>query len=275
MKGELVGLIPAAGVARRVSPLPGSKELFPIGFQKIEVDGHIRLHPKVVSQYLLDNMIQAGARKVWIVLGRGKWDIMHYYGDGSDFGGQIAYLLMDRPWGMPYTLDQAWHWLNQDTVLFGMPDTIFTPPDAFGRMLARHVETGADVTLGVFPTQQPQRFCPVVVDEQSRVLSMTDKPSHTDVMNTWGCACWSPRFTEFMHDFLSSIAHPSTGQGSIPSEEPGAQAARAAEVVLAYVFQAAIAGGLEMQSVFFREGEYIDVGTPDDLVIAVQRFSSR
>ena len=269
MKNELVGLVPAAGVARRVSPLPGSKELFPIGFQEIEVDGHVQLHPKVVSQYLLDNMFRAGARKVWIVLGRGKWDIMHYYGDGSDFGGQIAYLLMDKPWGMPYTLDQAWPWLNQDTVLFGMPDTIFTPPDAFKRMLARHVETGADVTLGVFPTQQPQRFCPVELDDQGRVLSMTDKPSHTEVMNTWGCACWSPRFTGFMHNFLSSIAHPLT------EWSPGAQAERDKEVVLASVFKAAIANGLEMQSVFFQEGEYIDVGTPDDLVIAVQRFSGR
>ena len=257
MLGELVGLIPAAGVAGRVSPLPGSKELFPVGFQEIEVDGHVQLRPKVMSQYLLDNMFRAGAQKIWIVLGKGKWDIMHYYGDGSEFGGYIAYLLIDKLWGMPYTLDQARPWLDRDTVLFGMPDTIFTPSDALAQMVARQAEVKADVTLGIFPTDQPQRLCPVVMDEQGRVLSMTDKPVHTDVMNTWGCACWSPSFTEFMQGFLSTIAPPSQ------------------EVVLASVFRAAIEEGLAVHGVFFEEGEYIDVGTPDDLVIAVRRFSER
>lgn len=257
MEQELVGLIPAAGLAKRVSPLPGSKELFPIGFQEIEADGHVQLRPKVVSQYLLDNMFRAGAQKVWIVLGRGKWDIMHYYGDGADFGGRIAYLLMDRLWGMPYTLDQAYPWLNRDTVLFGMPDTIFLPADAFAQMVARHREAGADVTLGVFPTDRPEKLCPVLMNESGRVLDMTDKPPHSDIRNTWGCACWSPRFTEFMHCFLVSLAPP------------------AKEVVLADVLRAAIRKGLLVQGVYFQDGEYIDVGTPEDLVVAVRRFSGR
>ncbi|RME45922.1 MAG: dTDP-glucose pyrophosphorylase [Chloroflexi bacterium] len=257
MSVELVGLIPAAGQAKRVSPLPGSKELFPVGFREVEIDGHVQLRPKVVSQYLLDNMFRAGVRKVWIVLGRGKWDIMHYYGDGSQFGGHIAYLLMDRLWGMPYTLDQAYPWLNQATVLFGMPDTVFTPSNAFVRMLARHQETHADVTLGIFPTDRPEKLCPVKLDETGKVLGMTDKPTHSEIKNTWGCACWSPRFTGFMHDFLTALAPPSK------------------EVVLADVFRAAIQEGLAVQGVYFEDGEYIDVGTPDDLVLAVRRFSGR
>jgi glucose-1-phosphate thymidylyltransferase len=255
MAEELIGLIPAAGAADRLSPLPGSKELFPIGFREIEVDGRAQRRPKVVSHYLLDNMWRAGARKAWIVLGKGKWDIMRYYGDGTGFGGHIAYLLMDKMWGMPYTLDQAWPWLNGNTVLFGMPDTIFTPGDAFARMLARHKETKSDVTLGVFPTSQPQRLCPVKMDEQGRVLAMTDKPAQTDIMNAWGCACWSPTFSQFMHSWLTSMA---------PSSR---------EVVLASVFLAAIKKGLPMHGVFFGDGEYIDIGTPDDLVIAVRRFT--
>jgi len=192
-----------------------------------------------------------------MVLGRGKWDIMHYYGDGSEFGGHIAYLLMDRLWGMPYTLDQAYPWLNRDTVLFGMPDTIFLPSDAFVQMLACHRETNADVTLGIFPTDRPEKLCPVELDKSGKVLDMTDKPPHSEIRNTWGCACWSPRFTEFMHNFLASLAPPS------------------GEVVLADVFRAAIQEGLAMYGVYFKNGEYIDVGTPDDLVVAVRRFSGR
>lgn len=255
ISNEIIGLIPAAGRAERISPLPGSKELFPIGFREIEVDGTIQIRPKVVSQYLIDNMFNAGVSKIWLVLGRGKWDIMHYYGDGSEFGGCVAYLLMEKLWGMPYTLDQAYPWLNRDTVLFGMPDTIFTPQDAFAQMLARHQDVRADVTLGIFPTDYPEKLCPVRLDGDGRVLDMTDKPPHPDIKNTWGCACWSPRFTEFMHNFLTSIAPPSN------------------EVVLADVFKAAIREDLVVQGVFFENEEYIDVGTPDDLAVAVRHFS--
>lgn len=257
MANELVGLIPAAGVAKRVSPLPGSKELFPIGFREIDVDGQVQIRPKVVSQYLLDNMFRAGVDKVWIVLGQHKSDIMHYYGDGTDFGGHIAYLLMNKPWGMPFTLDQAWPWLNSATVLFGMPDTIFTPDNAFTRLLARHRATGEDVTLGIFPTSQPHRLCPVRLDTAGTVVDMIDKPSYSDICNTWGCACWSPGFTEFMHDYL------------------GSRSLHEREVVLADVFRAAIQGGIAVGGLYFAEGEYIDVGTPEDLVAAVHRFSTR
>jgi glucose-1-phosphate thymidylyltransferase len=253
----LVGLIPAAGLAKRVSPLPGSKELFPVGFHEVESDGHVRLCPTVVSQYLLDNMRRAGAMQVWMVLGKGKWDIVQYFGDGSEFGVRIAYLVMDRLWGMPYTLDQAWPWIADRTVLFGMPDTIFTPPDAFARLVSRHRDLQADVTLGVFPTDQPQRLSPVQMEADGRVLAITDKPAHTSTMNTWGCACWSPRFSRLMHDYLGSIAPPQR------------------EVVLADVFQHAMAKGLRVYGLFFADGEYIDIGTPDDLVVAVRRFSQR
>ncbi|MHB0875605.1 MAG: sugar phosphate nucleotidyltransferase [Anaerolineae bacterium] len=252
---DIVGLIPAAGIARRISPLPGSKELFPVGFHETTVDGCLQLRPKVVSQYLVESMARAGAHRIWMVLGKGKWDIMQYYGDGTGFGAHVAYLVTDRLWGMPYALDEAWPWLDAATVLFGMPDTIFAPRDAFTQMYASHVQSGADVTLGVFPTDQPQRLCPVQMDSKHTVTGMTDKPAHTEQMNTWGCACWSPRFSDFMHEYLLA-------------QTPGA-----AEVVLASVFRAAIEKGLLVRGVEFAGGEYIDVGSPGDLVLAVRRFS--
>lgn len=46
------------------------------------------------------------------------------------------------------------------------------------------------------------------------------------------------------------------------------------ETVLASVFRAAITAGLVIDGLFFDEGEYIDIGTPEDLVVAVRRFSN-
>ena len=255
MENSLVGLIPAAGGGTRISPLPGSKELFPIGFRELQVDNDIQLRPKVVGQYLIDNMCKAGAEKIYTILGRGKTAIMDYFGSAKRFGCDIAYLLDDKVRGLPDTLDVAWPWIQQHTILFGMPDTIFTPTDAFSRMLAQHRYNRADLTLGVFPTGKPEKLCPVQLDDSNRVLTMQDKPSNSNIMNTWGCCIWESIFSEFMHDFLKALP---PGNG---------------EIYMADVFMSAIKEGLSVFGHFFSEGEYIDIGTPDDLVMAVKRFS--
>jgi len=257
MSQNIVGLIPAAGQAKRISPLPGSKELFPIGFKEVHIDGHIQVQPKVISQYLIDSMFTAGASKIWMVLGRGKWDIMQYYGDGQKFGGPIAYLLMERLWGMPYTLDLVYPWLDNEIVIFGMPDTIFTPKDVFEKLLNRFRAMQVDVVLGIFPTNAPEKLCPVKMDDTGRVIDMSDKPSEPLIHNSWGCACWSKNFSEFMHKHLN--AHTPTQQ----------------EITLAQVFRAAIKNGIVIHGLLFSEGEYIDIGTSDDLAFAVRLFSGR
>ena len=43
---SLVGLIPAAGKGTRLHPLPFSKELYPIGYLEVIVDGEKKLRPK-------------------------------------------------------------------------------------------------------------------------------------------------------------------------------------------------------------------------------------
>ena len=255
MQNSLVGLIPAAGEGTRISPLPGSKELFPIGFRETHVGDEIQLRPKVISQYLVDNMHEAGVQKIYTVLARGKTDIMDYFGSSKEYGCNIAYLLDNNVRGMPYTLDVAWPWVQEHTVLFGMPDTIFTPADTFSQLLAKHRDKNADLTLGIFPTQCPEKLCPVRLDASDRILTMTDKPPHSDIMNTWGCAVWGAGFSEFMHRYL---------EASVPND---------GETCLADVFLTAIDEGLSVFGHFFSDGEYIDIGTPIDLVVAVRRFS--
>ena len=57
---KLIGLVPAAGRATRIQPLPCSKELLPVGFQATgRLDDDQALRPKVVSHYLLESMFRA------------------------------------------------------------------------------------------------------------------------------------------------------------------------------------------------------------------------
>ena len=121
---EIVGLIPAGGKGKRIAPLPCSKELYPVGFHNAHEE--LGLRPKVVSHYLLEKMRLAAVTNAYVILRKGKWDIPGYFSDGKMLEMNLAYLMMDLPFGVPYTLDQAYPFVKDSTVVFGFPD-IFIP----------------------------------------------------------------------------------------------------------------------------------------------------
>jgi glucose-1-phosphate thymidylyltransferase len=152
---EVVGLIPAGGLATRIAPLPCSKEVYPIGLRQVE--GEDGKRPKVVCHYLLEKMRAAGITKAYIVLKEGKWDIPAYFRDGAMADINLAYLLLGLPFGAPYTLDQAYPFVQHSTVAFGFPDIVFQPDDAFAQLLIRQTHSKASAILGLFPAEHPQR----------------------------------------------------------------------------------------------------------------------
>jgi len=164
VRREIIGLIPAAGQATRISPLPLSKELYPIGFQPIGPNDSLR--PKVVCQYLLEKMKLADISNAYLILRSGKWDIPAYFGDGAMLGMNLGYLLMGLPHGVPYSLNQAYPFIQGKMIAMGFPDILFQPKDAFVKLLQRQAQSNAEVVLGLFPTQQPERVG--VVDFDSR-----------------------------------------------------------------------------------------------------------
>lgn len=258
---EVVGLIPAGGEATRLAPLPLSKELFPIGFRRVNDQWGIR--PKPVCLYLLESLRLAGIENAFVVLRRGKWDLPAYLGDGRAFGLNLAYLMLGLPYGVPYTLDQAYPFVRHSLVAVGFPDVIFQPADAFVKLLDRQAATGAEVVLGLFPTDQPQKADMVEVGDDGRVYRIEIKPEQTHLRYTWMIAVWTPTFTQFMHEYLKTSQAAASETGAPP---PGA-AER--ELYLGDIVQQAIAENLLVESVCFHHGACLDIGTPDDLVRAV------
>ncbi len=252
---SIVGLIPAAGKGTRLAPLPFSKELFPLGYQRFLVNGDMQWRPKVVSQYLIDNMILAGIRRFFIILGSGKEAIMEYFGNGRRLGVDITYLFQEELYGMPFALDLARPWLHEEIVAFGMPDTVIQPLDAYRRLLCAHVGSHADLTLGAFPTWTPWKFGMIELVCEERVIRNVDKPQQTTLKYMWGLACWSKSFTELMSSFL---------QTNIPGSH---------EIVLAQIFQYAVEVGLDVRALRFDDGQYLDIGTVDELRLAIERYS--
>ncbi|MBW4633049.1 MAG: dTDP-glucose pyrophosphorylase [Iphinoe sp. HA4291-MV1] len=257
-KRQIIGLLPAGGQATRISPLPLSKELYPLGFQ--DFGDKCNWRPKVVSHYLLEKMQLAGINEAYFILRSGKWDIPAYFGDGTMLSMSLGYLIMGLPYGVPFTLDQAFPFVQDAVVALGFPDILFQPEDAYVRILTRLDVSNADVVLGLFPTDKPQKAGMVDFDDEGRVRLIIEKPRHSDLRYMWGIAVWTPAFTQFLHEYLTTVK-----ANSNLSQLP--------EIPIGDVIQAAINKGFHVEAETFSDGTYLDVGTPDDLVRAVRYFA--
>jgi glucose-1-phosphate thymidylyltransferase len=256
---EMIGLIPAGGHGSRIAPLSCSKEVFPIGFQQMDEGGAQR--PKVACHYLIESMRFAGVTKIFMVLRPGKWDIPRYLGDGSMLNVHLAYLITKLPFGPPYTLDQAYPFVRDSLIAFGFPDIIFEPQNAFEILAERQRTTGADLVLGLFPTERPEITDMVDIDDKGWVRSFLVKPPQTELRHTWITAIWTPLFTEFMHEYLR--------QRDVTGASGGVEA------TVGDVIRACLDEGLRALAVSFANCSYLDIGTPDDLAKAVRTYAAR
>ena len=263
----VVALVPAAGSAKRIAPLPCSKELFPIGFQRGDTTAEPQA--KVVSQYLLEKFRIAGITRAFLILRDGKWDIPAYYGDGAMVGLNLAYVVVGETRGPPDTLDGAYPFVRERTVAFGFPDMLFGPDDVFARLLRRMQETSADVVLGLYPAPNCRLMDMVNVTDDGVVRSIVLKPERTDLRYAWICAVWAPAFTEYMHDFVANERKAADQQTAYADVDPQG------DLPLGMVVKAALHSGLRVWGITFPEESYIDIGTPADLVRAAAAYRLR
>lgn len=264
---EVVALLPAAGQSRRLTPLPCSKELFPIGFATIS--GLKGARPKVASHYLLEQLREAGVSKGYIVIRNGKWDIPNYWGDGSRLGMDLAYLVIEGSNGPPDTIDRAHSFVRDKVIAFGFPDILFRPTDVFPRLLTRLDERGADLVLALFPAHDHKAMDMVDINADDRVRAIHLKPKKTRLRYAWLCAVWTPIFTEFLHQFLIRVRREQTA-GLIGNRKIDPQG----DIPVGAVLAAAVRAKLNVEGVKFPAGRYIDIGTPQGLSV-VQGFVSR
>jgi len=244
---EVVGLIPAAGEAKRIAPLPCSKEIFPLGLRTRE--NHEEFAPTTACDYLLDKMHRAGIRKAYIVLRKGKWDIPAYLCQNPLGKVELAYLALSVSAGVPYTIDHAYPFLKNSVVAFGFPDIVFHEYSAFDRLLHCQQETGCHVVLGLFPADNPVKVDMVELAESGAVRDIIVKPHKTSLTYTWGIAVWSSAFTQFMHDVVCDKETRN----------------RDRELFVGDILREAIRDGLRVEGVRISDEPFVDIGTPADL----------
>ena len=232
----IVGIVPAAGRARRLPGCACSKEMLPIA---VDPRG---TRAKVISEFVVEGLIDAGVDRIHFVIAPDKHDIRTHYGDGERFGVPFGYLYQHTPTGMPDAIDLAYRQLRNATVLMGMPDTVMRPVDGLKRLKEHYQRMPADVAIAVAPATEPERLGPVLFDRAGWATSIVDKPVVAPSNLVWTLACWGPVFTEFLHQYLTA-------------------APRHGEIPLGLIFQAAIDCGLRVSVLPFVHGEYVDAGT--------------
>ena len=224
------GIIPAAGLGSRIQPLAFSKELLPVG-------GHPEYsyeRPKAVSEYLLQRMVEAGARNICFVIAPGKADILNYFG-GSAYGARIFYAVQQQPQGLCNAIFQAIEMIPPDEqVCIGLPDTIWFPEDGL-TMLPDNV-----LSFLLFPVDRPEHFDAVLTDSSDRVTKICVKEKGVETNWIWGAVKMNGRILRQLHQLWRT---------------PGRNDEYLGTLVNAYLAEGNTAYGLKV-------GEsYVDVGT--------------
>ena len=166
---RIVGVVPAAGHATRLQPRTGSKEV-------------ARVNGRPVMDYLHDRMQLAGYTTLRVVTRPEKVDVIQH---ARDLGAEIV---LGRPVTLADSLCLGIEGLPASTVvLFGFPDSVWTPANGFVRLREALGSTGAAVVLGLFDTRHPER-CEIVSSRpDGTVTGIAFKPANPTSNVMWGC----------------------------------------------------------------------------------------
>jgi glucose-1-phosphate thymidylyltransferase len=244
---EFVGILPAAGIASRLSPSRYVKELLPVTYLVDEDNRTSAPVPVIVLS--LRALRAADVTRCVVTISERKPELLRYLGDGSDFGLSLAYVQQPSPTGLTSAIKLGFDWTRDCYSCLLLPDTVIYPRTAM-RSVRKLVEReSCDLALGVFPTDVPEQLGPVRFDSDGRVRQVLDKPAATDLRNTWAMAIWSPRFASLLDQVVSS-----GGEGKALGE----------------VFNLAVLEGMDVRAVWFPDGAFVDIGTVKGLAKMLQ-----
>ncbi len=236
---EFVGLVPAAGKARRLGLSATAKELVPL--LELEGDGEPRL--KAACDVLLERLASTPVERLVVVIDPEKGDLLLHLGERSP-EPPLALVPRGSSPSLVHSLAAALPFVGGRRVLLGFPDVLFEPTDALHHLRLDLESHDADLCLGLFPASDCRTTDMVGHDESGRVTAIEVRPATTSLHLAWALAAWGPRLSAL----IQAAASGSDGSGS--------------ELQLGSVFQTALAAGLRARAVPFEQGRFLDLGTP-------------
>lgn len=164
------GIILAGGSGTRLYPLTmvTSKQLLPV-------------YDKPMVYYPLSTLMLAGIKDILIISTPSDTPrFMELLGDGEQFGIKLSYAVQPSPDGLAQAFIIGKEFIGDDSCAMVLGDNIFYG-NAFGKML-RNAKENAEInnrtTVFGYYVNDPERFGIVEFDENKRVISVEEKPSH-------------------------------------------------------------------------------------------------
>jgi len=160
----LKGVILHGGAGTRLRPLTfsGPKQLIPVA-------------NKPVSQYVLEDLRDAGIRDIAIVLGEIYPELVQeHYGDGSRFGVRITYIHQGKPLGIAHAVGLCREFVGSDAFVVYLGDNLLQY--GIKQYLQRFLEGDYDAFILFKEVEDPTRFGVARFDEEGKLIGLVEKP---------------------------------------------------------------------------------------------------
>ena len=160
------GLILAGGTGSRLFPVTQavSKHLLPVG-------------DKPLIYYSISVLMLAGIREIVLVCN--EVDLSSYvklFGDGSDLGLSIDYVIQQKPEGIAQAFLLAEQHIAGQSVSLVLGDNLFYGY-GFSHMLIKAASENQGATIFGYQVVDPERFGVVEFDEAGKAISIEEKPA--------------------------------------------------------------------------------------------------
>lgn len=244
----MIGIVPAAGQARRLGAPAASKELEPVYRAP---SGAVL----PVVYRLLHAFAEAGIAEARVVTSAAKADLRNQLAGGDATTPVLQHLVVETSPAAAFTVSVGTESAGERRVALGFPDVLWDGERAFERLSEALEGSGASVAIGLFPPTADYPTDGVHVAEDGRVLGFEPAGTAAD-MPTWTLAVWRPSFSRLLEREVALRYGPWTGV--TPD----------GELAITPILALAIESGLEIVGVRISDRPFLDIGEPGRLEAA-------
>ena len=157
------GIILHGGHGTRLRPLThvGPKQLIPVA-------------NKPISQYVLEDLREAGITDIAIVLGDVYPEkVKEYYGNGGDFGVRLTYVYQAKPAGIAHAVGLCEDFVGDSSFVVYLGDNLLK--GGIKSLVQKFESSDADAMVLLCEVKNPERFG-VARFENGRLVQLVEKP---------------------------------------------------------------------------------------------------
>lgn len=161
-------IILAAGMGTRLAP-------YTIGIPKPLVPISMNKGIKVVIERLIEQLLHAGIKDIFVVVNYKKDSIMDYLGNGSRFGVNIAYIFQETLQGQVDAMYLCRAFIDDDFVVTD-GDNYYEDMDIFSSVIEAHKQSKAFATINTTRVANARMFAILKRDNKNNLLDIVEKP---------------------------------------------------------------------------------------------------